>query len=346
MQDDDGAGKGPEVDPALAVLNLSTGVWTAQALWAAASLGVADHLASGAKTRDELAAATGTLSGPLYRVIRALASLGVFAEQADGRIANTAASELLRRDAPGSVRDYVIMLGQPWHVAAFGEILHSLRTGQPSVDHVVGRPLWEFFARDAEAGRIFNAAMTGIVAESAAATRDSYDFAGIETLVDVGGGHGLLLGTVLAANPTLRGVLFDQPHVVDGAPATFRRLGVAARATIVGGDFFREVPRGDAYVLSHIIHDWDDERSIAILRTIHRAAAPGARLLLVETVIPSGNAPSFAKILDLEMLVLPGGVERTEAEYRALLQAAGFRLARVITTRSFTNLIEGVAERG
>jgi hypothetical protein len=333
----------PDPQAALAVLQLTTGVWTAQALWAAAYLGVADQLADGPKTREDLAAATGTLPGPLYRVLRSLACLGIFSEEADGRLANTPASEMLRSDVPGSVRDYVIFVGQPWHIAAYGEILHSLRTGKPSAERVVGGTIWDFLARDAEQARIFNAGMTGIIAGSAEGVRQTYDFAGIRTLVDVGGGHGVLLATVLAANPSLRGVLFDLPHVVEGAGAHFARLGVADRATRVGGDFFQEVPRGDAYVMSHIIHDWDDERATAILRTIRRAAEPDARLLLVETVVPPGNAFSFAKLLDLEMLALPGGVERTEAEYRALLQAAGFRPTRVLETPAFSNIVEAVA---
>ena len=328
--------------PAEAILRLTTGVWTTQALWAAARLGIADRLASGPKSPATLAEETGTLARPLHRVLRALASLGIFAEDAEGRFANTASSDCLRSDVPGSLRDYVIFIGQPWHLAAFGEILHSLRTGRPSIDRVVGKPIWEFFSTDAEAGRLFNAAMTGIVAETADAVRDACDFAGIRTLVDVGGGHGLLLGTVLAANRQLRGVLFDQPHVIDGARATFDRLGVLERAACVGGDFFREVPAADAYVMSHIIHDWDDERSEAILRTIHRAAEPRARLLVVETVIPTGNAFSFGKLLDLEMLCLPGGIERTEAEYRELFDRAGFRLERVLATRAPTQIIEGV----
>jgi hypothetical protein len=333
-----------EASPALAVLTVTTGVWTAQALWAAASLGVADALADGPRTPAEIAAATGTLARPLYRVLRALASLGIFAERPDGRIENTPASEMLRSEVPGSVRDYVVFVGQPWHVAAYGELLHSLRTGQPAAERVLGKTVWEFLRSDAEAARIFNAGMTGIIAETAVAVRDAYDFAGVRTLVDVGGGHGMLLATVLAGNPALRGVLFDLPHVVDGAGETFERLGVRSRASIVGGDFFREVPRGDAYVMSHIIHDWDDERSLAILGAIHRAAEPGARLLLVETVIPPGNAPSFGKLLDLEMLALPGGLERTEAEYRALLRDAGFRLTRVLGTRSPTDIVEAVHE--
>ena len=326
--------------PAQVVLQMTTGVWTAQALWAAASIGVADHLASGPKTREELASATGTLPGPLYRVLRALACLGVFAEQPDGRFVNTPASETLRSDVPGSVRGYVVFVGQPWHVAAYGELLHSLRTGRPAIERITGKLIWEFFASDPEQARIFNEGMSGIIADTVEAVREAYDFGGVQTLVDIGGGHGLLLGTILAANPKLRGVLFDQPSVVAGAPATFARLGVASRVTAVAGDFFEDVPRGDAYILSHIIHDWDDEKSIAILRTIRRCAAPGARVLLVEAVIPPGNAFSFGKLLDLEMMALPGGVERTEAEYRRLLEAGGFRLARVLPTHSPTNVVE------
>jgi len=334
-----------EPPPVQVVMQLATGVWTAQALWAAACFGVADHLAAGPKTREDLAAATGTLAGPLYRVLRALASLGVFTELADGRFANTPASEFLRGDVPGSVRDYVRFCGRPWHIAAFGEMLHSLRTGKPTAEKVVGTNIWEFLSRNAEESQIFNAAMTSIITDTAAAVRDAYDFGGVRRLVDVGGGHGFLLGTVLAGNPHLHGVLFDQPEVAKGAAPTFERLGVRNRVTIVGGDFFREVPRGDAYVMSHIIHDWDDEHCLRILRSIARAAEPGARLLLAETVIPAGNAPSFGKLLDLEMLVLPGGVERTEAEYAALLRAGGFRLTRVLPTRSVSHVVEAVVER-
>jgi hypothetical protein len=328
--------------PVEMVLQMTTGVWTTQALWAAASLDVADHLAAGPRTIADLATATGTLAGPLHRVLRALACLGVFTENDDGTWANTPASETLRSDVPGSVRDYVVFVGQPWHLASHAEILHSLRTGKPSIERVVGTNVWEFFAKDAEAGRLFNAAMTGIIADTAHAVRDAYDFSSIRTLVDVGGGHGYLLGVVLAATPSLRGVLFDQPHVVGGATATFAKLGVAARAATTGGDFFAAVPRADAYVLSHIIHDWDDERSTAILRTIHANAEPGARVLLVESVIPPGNAFSFGKLLDLEMLCLPGGLERTEAEYRELLRVSGFRLERVLETRSPAHIIESI----
>ncbi len=184
--------------------------------------------------------------------------------------------------------------------------------------------------------------MTSIITDTAAAVRDAYDFGAVRTLVDVGGGHGMLVGTVVAANTSLRGVLFDQPQVVEGAGPTLEQLAVRGRVTIVGGDFFQEVPRGDAYLLSHIIHDWDDERSVAILRTIRRAAEPGARLLVVEAVIPPLNAPSFGKLLDLEMLVLPGGVERTETEYRELFAAGGFRLTRVVPTEvAAASVIEG-----
>ncbi len=329
----------PAPSPVEAVLQMTTGVWTTQALWAAASLGIADQLATGGKTPAALAAATGTLPRPLHRVLRALACLGVFAEEPDGTYVNTPASEILRSDVPGSVRDYVLFVGQPWHLASFAEILHSLRTGKPSRERVVGKDAWEFFAGDAEAGRLFNAAMTGIIADTAHAVRDAYDFSGIRMLVDVGGGHGYLLGVVLAANAGLRGVLFDQPHVVGGAAATFARLGVADRATTVGGDFFAAVPRGDAYVLSHIIHDWDDERAAAIRKTIRANAEPGARVLIVESVIPPGNAFSFGKLLDLEILCLPGGLERTEAEYRGLLAVSGFRLERVLETRPAADLL-------
>ena len=327
-----------------ALLQLTTAVWAAQALWAAARLGVADQLAGGPRSREELATATGTLPLPLYRALRALAGLGIFQELPDGRLANTPTSELLRSGVPGSLRDYVIFTGEPWHLAAHGEILHSLRTGRPSVDKVVGKNIWEFFASDAEAGTRFHAGMTSLIEGEAALVRDGYDFREVGTLVDVGGGHGALLGTILAGQPGLRGILFDQPGVVDGARDTFERLGLCERVKIESGDFFQSVPRGDAYLLSHIIHDWDDERAIAILRSIRRASGPGARLLLVEGVIPPGNEFHVGKLLDLEMLLLPGGVERTQAEYAALLRAGGFRLRQVLPLPSPSSIVEGVAE--
>ena len=338
MPNDDPGG----LPPAQTIRQLTSAPWVAQALWAAASLGIADHLAAGPRTPEQLAAASGTLPRPLYRVLRALASLGIFAERPDGRLENTPASETLRADVPGSTRDYVIFFGQTWHIQSHAELLYSMRTGKPAAERVLGKPLWDFFAEDVEQARIFNAAMTSIITDTAAAVRDAYDFGAVRTLVDVGGGHGMLLGTVVAANASLRGVLFDQPQVVEGAGPTLERLGVRGRVTIVGGDFFQEVPRGDAYLLSHIIHDWDDERSTAILRTIHANAEPGARVLLVESVIPPGNAFSFGKLLDLEMLCLPGGLERTEAEYRELLRVSGFRLERVLATRSPAHIIESV----
>jgi hypothetical protein len=330
--------------PRALLLQLTTAVWAAQALWAAARLGIADELAAGPRTREELAAASGTLPGPLYRVLRALAGLGIFQELPDGRIANSPASELLRSGVPGSIRDYVIFVGEPWHLAAHGEILHALRTGETSVDRVVGKNIWEFFASDEEAGRRFHAGMSSLIGGEAALVRDGYDFSGVRTLVDVGGGHGALLGTILAGHPAVGGVLFDRPAVVDGARDTFARLGVGERVRIEGGDFFQAVPRGDAYLLSHILHDWDDERAIAILRTIRRAAEPGARVLLVESVIPPGNDFHVGKLLDLEMLLLPGGVERTEAEYAGLLGAGGFRLRRVLPLPSPSSIVEAVVE--
>jgi len=326
------------------LLQLTTAVWAAQALWAAARLGVADQLAAGPRTRDELAAATDTRPLPLYRVLRALAGLGIFQELPDGRLANTPASELLRSGISGSLRDYVIFVGEPWHLAAHGEILHSLRTGEPSVGRVVGKDVWEFFASDAEAGRRFHAGMTSLIGGEAALVRDGYDFGDIRTLVDVGGGHGALLGTIAAAEPGLRGILFDRPGVAEGARDTFERLGMGERIRIESGDFFQAVPRGDAYLLSHILHDWDDERAIAILRSIRRAAEPAARVLLVESVIPPGNEFHVGKLLDLEMLLLPGGIERTEAEYAALLRAGGFRLRRVLPLPSPSSIVEGIAE--
>jgi hypothetical protein len=214
----------------------------------------------------------------------------------------------------------------------------------PAFDHVFGAPLFEYLSRNPEVAAVFDNAMTSISATEARAASDAYDFKGIKTLMDVAGGHGLLLATVLHRHKTMRGVLFDLPHVVAGAAATFTRTGMTNRVRIESGDFFHELPPGaDAIIMKHIIHDWDDDSATRILQTCHRALGPRGKVLIVDPVVPSGNVPHYGKLLDLEMLVLtPRGRERTRTEFATLLGGAGFRLSRVIATQSPLSVVEAV----
>ena len=331
------------VPPSVALLQLAAGFWISRAISVAAKLGIADLLGEGPRGCDDLARATGVHAPTLYRLLRALAGVGVFAEAEDGRFALTPMAECLRTDAPNSIRAYAIMLGEDWFWRAWGDLPHSVATGESGFEHVHGMPLFEYFRREPEQAALFDEAMSNRSRQVDAAVLAAYDFAGISKLVDVGGGHGALLASILAAHPEMRGVLFDLPQVVEGAKGRLGADGLLDRCEIVGGDFLLAVPAGgDAYLLKHVLHDWDDERAAAILKSCHRAMAPGARLLVVEIVITPGNVPSFGKLLDLNMLVMfRGGRERTRAEYEALFAAAGFDLTRVVPTASLANVLEG-----
>jgi hypothetical protein len=315
--------------------------WVAQAVYAAAKLGIPDLLQAGARTPADLAAATGTHARSLYRLLRALASFGLFVEKPDGTFALTPLGAGLTSAAPGSQRAVAILAGEEQH-RAWGEILYSLRTGKPAFEHVYGQPLFAYLAEHPEQARTFDAAMTGVHGPETRAMLNAYSLSGVRTLVDVGGGNGSTLCGVLARYPGLKGVLFDRPDVVERARANLDAAGLADRCTTVGGSFFESVPPGgDAYLLRRVIHDWDDEQALAILRNCRKAMTASARLLVVESVIPPGNNPSFGKLLDLVMLVMPGGLERTEAEYRQLYRDAGFRLTRVVPTDHEVSVIEG-----
>jgi SAM-dependent methyltransferase len=334
--------KAQDVPPQAALMQMMTGYWVSQGIYVAARLGLADLLADGPRTSRELAAATGTHAESLYRVLRMLASVGIFAEDAAGRFGLTPLAEPLR-SGPGSMRSMAIHMleGPSWQ--AWGALLESVQTGRTGFVLANGEEVFPYYAAHPESARPFNEAMTEFSASLSAAVIAAYDFSAFKQIVDVGGGHGGLLTTILKANPQARGVVFDQPEVVAGAPAVIAAQGLQDRAEAVGGDFFEAVPAGgDAYVLKHIIHDWDDERSIAILRNIRRAMADGGRLLLIESVVPAGNAPDFGKLMDVHMLVMTGGRERTEAEHAALFEQAGFRLSRVVPTQSPVSVVEAV----
>jgi hypothetical protein len=327
--------------PQAALLKMLTGFWTSQAIHVAAKLGIADLVKDGPRTADDLARATQTHGRSLYRLLRALASIGVFAEDGAGRFGLTPMAACLVGDAPGSLRAAATAMGEE-HYRSWGDLLYSVRTGNTAFDHVFGQPIFSYLAAHPRAAGLFDETMTGVHGAETAAMLEVYDFTPIGTLVDVGGGNGTTLAGILAKDPLLHGILFDRPDVIDRARETLKAAAMEHRCLTVGGDFFQSVPvGGDAYLLRHILHDWTDDQCLTILRNIRKAMLPRAKLLVVESVIPPGNEPFFGKFLDVNMLVIPGGMERTEAEYRQLFANGGFKLTRIIPTRMEVSVIEG-----
>jgi hypothetical protein len=331
------------VPPVVALREIITGARSTQLIYVAAMLGIADLLKDGPKSSDELANRVGVHPHNLYRVLRALASLGIFAESSHGRFELTPQAEPLQTGVPGSLHPYAIRVGGEWMWGPWGQLLHSVRTGETAFDHVFDMGFFEYLSRNPQAGEVFNETMTISTEGGSAAVLAAYDFSGIATVVDVGGGHGSFIAAILKANPPLRGVLFELPHVAEGARRVIEAEGVADRCEIVAGDFFEAVPSGgDAYVLKIIIHDWNNEHAEAILQNCRHAMTNNGRLLLVERVIPPGNGPSEAKLLDINMMVMTGGVNRTEAEFEALFGATGFKLTKIVPTQSQFSIIEGM----
>jgi SAM-dependent methyltransferase len=330
-----------EVPPPAAMMGLITGYWVSQAVGTVALLGIADHLGAGPRPSDELAEAVDADPQALYRVLRLLASIGVFAEVAPGTFGLTPLGETLRSDSPGSVRNFAITETAPGHWLPWGRLYDSVRTGRPMARPALGMELFDWYAQNPEEAGWFNAAMGNLSALAASEVVRVYEFSGVRTVADVGGAHGVLLAAVLQANPAARGILFDLPHVIDTAAGAVAGAGLSERCELASGDFFEAVPGGaDLHLLKQIVHDWDDERATRLLQNCHRALAPAGKLLLVEMVVPPDNRPSPAQAMDLNMLVILGGRERTEAEYGRLLEAVGFRLERVIPTHSPFSVIE------
>jgi hypothetical protein len=331
-----------EQNPWQQLFQMLTGSWVARAIYVAAKLRIADHLKDGPRSAEELATRAGVAAQPLYRVLRALAGVGVFARRADGRFQLNPQSEHLCSDRPDSLQAAAVMLGEEQD-RCWGDLLETVRTGEPAFERLYGKPVFAYLAEHPEQARLFDAAMTGANNRATRAALDAYDLSGVGTVADIGGGLGTNLTAVLDRYPTMRGVLFDQPHVVERARPVLAAAGVADRCRVEGGDFFKAVPRGaDAYMLGHIIHDWDDAKAGAILDTLRRATSAAAKLLLVEYVVPEGDGPAFGKWIDLHMMVAAGGQERTEAEYRRLFAAHGFRLTRVVPTAHDVSVVEGV----
>lgn len=317
----------------------------ARALYAFAKLGIADLLRDKALSSEELASPASVDPGALYRLLRTLSTADVVSESQDHRFTLGPLGEALRSDAPGSMRAWAIFSGEPFYLQAWEQIVHSIQTGQPAWEHVHRMPIFEYIGQHPEAAQIFDQAMTSLSAGEAPAIVDAYDFSGIRKLADIGGGQGLLLRTILKSHPKMTGVLFDRPDALQGTQELLAQDGLADRCEVVPGDFFQSVPEGaNAYLLKYVIHDWDDERSLAILRNCRRAMTNDARLLLVETIVPAPGTSHFAKLSDLEMLVVVGAKERTVDEYSRLFERAGFRLIRVVPTTEPASILEAAPE--
>ena len=332
-----------ELPPHVQLIQMSTGHWLSKIVYAAAKLELADRLADGAKSADELAGPTGTHAPSLHRLMRTLAGFGVLTETENKRFALTPLGEALRKDAPGSAWASVITMAGPRFVSAFEEIMHSLETGKTGFEKAFGMPVFDYFAQHPDEASLFSQTMVGFHGGETPAVADAYDFSEFESIVDIGGATGNMLSAILSKYSGPRGILFDMPHVVADAPAYLEKSGVADRITIESGSFFESVPEGaDAYIVSHIIHDWNEDQCLTILGNIRRSMKPDSKLLIIEFVLPEGDTPHLGKLADIIMLVVPGGQERTPAEYDELLSKAGFKMTRVVPTESPVSIVEAV----
>lgn len=327
--------------PHMALMQMVFGKAITQAISVVARYRLADEMAKGPKTAAELATTAKLHAGHLYRILRALASVGVLADDDQNRFSLTPMGEFLRSDVPGSMRAIATYVCDPWSWKPWGDLAGCAKTGEPAFERVFGEGVFAYLGKHADEAATFNEGMTGFSQQAAAAVLKAYDFARFNTIVDVGGGHGAILCAILKANSKARGIVFDAPPVVAGAAEPIKAAGLAERCRAEGGDFFKSVPTGgDLYILKHIIHDWNDAKATQILKCVRAAIPSTGRLVLVELVVPPGCAPGFAPILDLEMMVLCDGNERTETEYRELLAAAGFKLTRIIPTEGPHSLVE------
>ncbi len=333
--------------PSEVMLQLTSGLSVASAVYAVVKLGIPDLIGDETKTAAELAEATGTHAPSLYRLLSMLTSIDLLTRNEDDRFALTPVGATLRKDVPGSLRAWALSQLDEEHYRAWGDILHTVKTGGTAFKHQFGMDVWQYRAQHLEQSQLFDESMANLIGMFNQALLESYDFSSIQNMVDIGGGNGSLLINILKHNPHMRSIVFDSPHVAEGANLRVAEAGLSDRCTSVGGDFFVSVPSGgDMYVLSRVIHDWDDEHSIAILKNCRRVMSPEHKLLLVERVIPSqiDSSSKSQSIMrsDLNMMVMVGGQERSEAQYAKLLNSAGFQIKRVIPTRSVMSIVEAV----
>lgn len=320
---------------------MATGYWLSRIVFVAAQLGLADHLSSSPKSAEEVAKVTGSHPRSLHRLMRTLASFGILTEQKEGLFALTVLGEALKTGAPGSARSSILSMSGQWQFRAWEDFPTSIETGNTAMEKAFGLPLFDYLAQHPQEATYFSEAMVGIHGPEPPTVAAAYDFSAFETIVDVGGATGNMLAHILTRHPQPLGVLFDRPNVIGDAPALLKSRGIADRVTIQSGSFFDSVPPGgDAYILSHIIHDWSEAQCLTILGNCRQAMKPGSKLLIVEFVLPPGDTPHFGKLADMVMLAIPGGEERTEQEYAALLAKAGFQLDRVVPTESPVSIVE------
>jgi SAM-dependent methyltransferase len=330
--------------PAVALLQIIGGYWQTQMVHVAASLGIADILADGPQSARMLAAASGCSAGGIGRLLRCLAGMGVFHELPDGSFEQNTLSELLRRDIPGSLRALALMNGQPWHWHTWGELESAILSEESPFARLFGKPIYEYLHEQPELRHTFEQAMSAFTLQSNLLALQACPLGDVGHVIDVGGGYGTLLIHLLQTNPDVSATLFERGETIAGATAAIAEAGLDSRCTCVAGDFFAGVPEGgDVYVLSMVISDWDDDAAVAILGNCRKAMAPGSRLLVLQMVLDEANKPSFAKELDLYCLVMTGGRERSEEEYRRLFLAAGLRLEQVHPSLSPVRAVEGVA---
>jgi len=333
----------PAKPPHLQLIEMATAHWQSRIIYVAAKLGLADLLAAGPKTADQLAGPSGTHAPTLYRFMRALGHFGLMTEDDSRRFTLTPLGEALKRNAPGSAYAGVLTMAGEWCSNCFAELLYSVQTGKTAFEKSMGMPVFDWLGQHQEEASLFSETMGCLNGGQQAAVAAAYDFSQMKTIVDIGGATGNLLAAVLSRTPGPRGILYDLPHVLRDAPAFLKSHGLTERVTLAPGSFFESVPAGgDAYLLSHIIHDWSEAQCLTILRHCRRAMTSASRLLLLEMVLPAGNAPHPGKVLDMMMLVGPGGQERTEQEYAKLLEQAGFHLTRVVPTESAVSIVEAV----
>jgi hypothetical protein len=338
---DDQENRNQSLLPHAQLVQMAMAHWGSQTLYVAAKLNLADHLAQSPKTAEELAEPTATHAPSLYRLMRALAGLGLLIQDSKQRFALTPLGEALKTGAPGSARATILTVANETWVRGFSQLLYSVQTGKSGFEKMLGMPIFDWLATNPEDASLFSETMVGIHGAEPPAVAAAYDFAGLKTIVDVGGGTGNLLTTILLNYPESRGILYDLPHVVRDAPKLIQARGLTDRIAIEAGSFFDRVPAGgNAYLLSHIIHDWSEAKCLTILANCRRAMTPTSRLLIIEMVLPAGDTPHPGKMLDLMMLVGPGGQERTEKEYDALLSKANLRLTRIVPTESPVSVVE------
>jgi hypothetical protein len=332
------------IPPHVGILRILNGAHVAGAVSCLAQLGIPDLLENGPKSAEELADQIGAQPDALYRLMRATACVGVLTEDSEGRFSQTPMSAVLCRDAQPSLRGLAVMGGREWHGRGWSHLGYCVKTGKQAIDKIHGMPIFDFFSNNPEEAKIFDDAMTGLSTIDGPAVANAYNFEGIRSIVDVGGGRGLLLATLLEKNAHLKGTLYEVPRVLEGAKnGALKPFIDRGRCGVECGDMFSTIPTGaDAYIMKHILHDWPDDACIKILAACRKGVNLGGKMLVVDCVIQPGNQFAPAKFLDLQMLIFPSGRERTQAEFRELFAAAGWKLSRVIPTAAADSIIEGV----